>query len=188
MLIAESIAPNFREGLESVSIECVEMPEARFRQVAIQKGETIAEERTRPRAPTLTRPGVGRVSPQTVAVAVPPPTPDRQRRRNPFEPGSFYSKTFEIARNESVTVAEIRELAILEGSYDVEGRVQRTITNLLKGIRRRGGKRDGHRWLIWDVAINDVPVPINGGASGVESDARITITNVRRLDGLPFDY
>jgi hypothetical protein len=187
MLIAESVAPNYREGLESVGIECMEMPEARFRQVAIQKGDPIAEAPTRLKALTVIKSGADPVSRQT-ARAVPPPTPDRQRRRNPFEPGSFYSAMFEMARDQGVTVAEIRSVAIREGAFDVDNRVQRTITNLLKGVRRRGGERDGHRWLIWDVAINDVPVPINGGASAAGSSARITITNVRRLDGLPFDY
>jgi len=186
MLIAEAIAPNFRAGLESVSIECLEMPEARFRQVAIQKGEPIAEASTRPRAPT--KPEAVRIGQQTVALAVPPPTPERQRRRNPFEAGSFYSKIFQIARDESVTVTQIRDVAIHEGAFDVEGRVQSTMTNLLKGVRRRGGQRDGHRWLIWDVAIDDVPLPLNGAPSAVASSTRITITNVRRLDGSPFDY
>ena len=186
MLIAESIAPNFREGLESVSIECAEMPEARFRQVAIQKGEPTTDQRIRPKTPKPIEARSDRISKPVVPV-VPPPTPDRQRRRNPFEAGSFYSKIFQIARDESVTIAQIRDVAIREGAFNVEGRVESTITNLLKGVRRRGGPRDGHRWLIWDVAIDHVPLPLNGTPGSIASSTRITITNVRRLDGLPFD-
>ncbi len=191
MLIAESIAPNYRAGLESVNIEYLEIREARYLEVAVQKGEAVlAGSPARRRIPVLVKSGASGVptGAPSVVPAASAPTPDRQRRRNSFESGSFYSKVFEIARDRGVSIGQIHHLAIEEGAFDVEGRVRSTLTNLFKGVRRRGGLRDGHRGLIWEVSMDGIAVGINSSAGSAGLSVRIDITDVRRLDGLPFDY
>lgn len=187
MAIANDFPQDLWYPFERAGIECCEISEERFRKVAADIGYRIVSD--------IQFDGVNTVRPASLQRDASSfshykrvPTPGRQARRNPYKPGSYIFEVFEIAKS-GLSLTVIHDLATKDGAYDHERRVQWTLTQLLKGVRRRGGKRDGHYSLAWDVNLDGIAIPINGSlGSAPHLQSKIIVSNIRRIDGNPFDF